>query len=958
MNFLKYFLAVLITITLIIPCASEDWLQFKFDNRNSGDVPGRSVKTPLGLLGAIPLTDAVFTAPVISDGFVYVVDGSGLAHCIEISTMTVKWTHRPRGGNANCNNTSSPAIIDNYLHYGTMSGAYYVLNKTTGELVKEIQTGDPIFTSPVVDSGRVYFASLGMRVYALEPNGETAWTLDYVKEKIANVSSDDRWDGMGKAQGASLSSILCARDILVHQKKIILPSGPYTTIVGIEDMGTSGKVFWENKTRRNTFAISMNEMGLIYRQWTILDNESSVDFFGIGNMLDYPPSVVGTSTNTSCDRTLGFSSVSPRGLDVYRCAPQDSFGFCRHSGGKIQKLGGFPSISSPILLDNVGVYGALDGKLYVVPLSGSGNIWSFKTAFDEPITAPAAVCDGKIFFGCEDGYLYILGEGGNASLPAKDLEVWKIRGALSSSYSDPKYNWYSTFSNFANTNSTTLDQDVKTPFKLKWIRRYDGSIKHHPVSCGGGRMYTHTSEGQIFAVEQETGRQLWRRYWPGVTVSYTGPGYYQEKVLVPQGGKKQSMVRCLNAANGDLIWEAKISGSPCWNREQPPVCYKNLAIYMYGTGNYTSDWLCYDKPLYAKTDKPMICAWDIETGDTVWLKDFSDIGHGGDNAGLILMGDTLYYSAFFGTINSPVVPMGLTAAMNPMTGDTFWTTTKYSNRGGGTTLSGRDGRIYLAGRNSPYGGEGNAQVVCLDAKNGSFIWESAKMNSAIYAPTIGSDFILIHSQKSQAYVIDIGTGRTRFNFAGSYHCMPFAVTTGYMFACNLDAFEGTANSTKIVFSAGRIDPSQCASPIISNGRLFYTGHGGGMQLSFVSGQEASNHSYAWEPSGIRGNLSQSMINYASLKKSYPNPFRSSVKIPFNIGYSVPDYQSRDISIRIYDVQSRLVRELKPRPQSSGENFLIWDGCDQNHRRAPSGIYYYQLAVDNRIMGIKEGVLLK
>jgi len=54
------------------------------------------------------------------------------------------------------------------------------------------------------------------------------------------------------------------------------------------------------------------------------------------------------------------------------------------------------------------------------------------------------------------------------------------------------------------------------------MRRYEGTFKHIPV-CGGGRMYTHTSEGQIFAVEQETGRLLWRRYCPESTFSFTAP---------------------------------------------------------------------------------------------------------------------------------------------------------------------------------------------------------------------------------------------------------------------------------------------------------------------------------------------------------------------------------------------------------------------------------------------------
>ena len=42
----------------------EAWLQFKFDARHSGDASERRVETPLGLIGAVPFSDSIFTAPV------------------------------------------------------------------------------------------------------------------------------------------------------------------------------------------------------------------------------------------------------------------------------------------------------------------------------------------------------------------------------------------------------------------------------------------------------------------------------------------------------------------------------------------------------------------------------------------------------------------------------------------------------------------------------------------------------------------------------------------------------------------------------------------------------------------------------------------------------------------------------------------------------------------------------
>ena len=134
----KTIIALLIILSLTLTAnatADEDWLQFKYDSRHSGNVPDRSVTTPLGLLGAVPLTDAVFTAPVIDNGRVYVVDGSGAVFCIDTSTFKVLWKFDTGADKANCNNVSSPAISGRYLHVGTMLGYYFVLDKNNGNIV-------------------------------------------------------------------------------------------------------------------------------------------------------------------------------------------------------------------------------------------------------------------------------------------------------------------------------------------------------------------------------------------------------------------------------------------------------------------------------------------------------------------------------------------------------------------------------------------------------------------------------------------------------------------------------------------------------------------------------------------------------------------------------------------------------------------------------------------------------
>ena len=49
-------------------------------------------------------------------------------------------------------------------------------------------------------------------------------------------------------------------------------------------------------------------------------------------------------------------------------------------------------------------------------------------------------------------------------------------------------------------------------------------------------------------------------------------------------------------------------------------------------------------------------------------------------------------------------------------------------------------------------------------------------------------------------------------------------------------------SPKLLATGPRLDPSECIGAVVSNGRIYYTGQGGGLQASQVWGDEASGES--------------------------------------------------------------------------------------------------------------------
>ncbi len=152
--------SVILMCVLLRPADAAEWPQLQGNALRSGNVPRTAIKPPLGLVAAIPLTDGLYASPVVSDGKVFVMDGSGVVFAIDAGTRKVLWKFATEGGAGNCNNVAAPAVVGNYLHLGTTAGYYYVLNKDTGAVVNTIDCREPIFSAPAVGDDRVYFATL------------------------------------------------------------------------------------------------------------------------------------------------------------------------------------------------------------------------------------------------------------------------------------------------------------------------------------------------------------------------------------------------------------------------------------------------------------------------------------------------------------------------------------------------------------------------------------------------------------------------------------------------------------------------------------------------------------------------------------------------------------------------------------------------------------------------------
>jgi DNA-binding beta-propeller fold protein YncE len=78
------------------------------------------------------------------------------------------------------------------------------------------------------------------------------------------------------------------------------------------------------------------------------------------------------------------------------------------------------------------------------------------------------------------------------------------------------------------------------------------------------------------------------------------------------------------------------------------------------------------------------------------------------------------------------------------------------------------------------------------------------------------------------------------------------------------------------------------------------------------------------------------ISATRLEPNYPNPFNPETSIPFTL--------ERDgrVTLRLYDVNGRVVATLTDGPMTAGEHVVRWNGRDARGGMAPSGVYFARL----------------
>jgi hypothetical protein len=88
---------------------------------------------------------------------------------------------------------------------------------------------------------------------------------------------------------------------------------------------------------------------------------------------------------------------------------------------------------------------------------------------------------------------------------------------------------------------------------------------------------------------------------------------------------------------------------------------------------------------------------------------------------------------------------------------------------------------------------------------------------------------------------------------------------------------------------------------------------------------------------------ETVIHSCQLQQNFPNPFNASTTISFDI--------SKDVTVRleIYTVTGQLIKTILDKELTAGSYRFVWNGDDNDNSPVASGVYLYQLKINDSIM---------
>jgi outer membrane protein assembly factor BamB len=583
----------LCTALLLHPSSLQatDWPQFMRTSQHTGDASDESLTLPLRLAAQIKLGDAIMTSPAVVGGLVYVVDQMGTAYCIEPASGRIVWKAAPDGAAAMGSNTSSPCVAKGRVYYGTTAGTLHILDAKDGKVVKTLNVGAPVVSAPTFANDSIYFQALDAILRCLDLDGNERWKWGHYARYQEPRELSKKLENERGHPGSYDRPHYGGGDVAVSGKRVLTSFG--WDCACIEDAGSEAKLLWCNRAptgRDGSSPMSSSISGdWVYNAGMGADGHLALTRLSLND---------GQRAKDSANRQVpAWFTPAIRGTAV--AFGKNSITLLDHAAGKA--LASWQDDTEPaafatshVLAKTHLVAVTLQGAVIVVDLEAKPGAkpFRFKTPNGKAIGSSPSIADNRIYFGCDDGYFYVLGPQG--------------------------------------------DPDLKPPLRVRWASRGYGHFLS-PCIATEEDLISVTFRGLVTCQEQATGRMRWRVQLPGREIA-TSAGLLAAngKLFVPRPpyGSTEGAFFCLDLRDGRSLWSAEIGGRYIWERAAPVLAEGRVAFGSAQKGT---------------PQGTLIQAWEADSGKPAWKVELNVAGNRSGSIGGCTDGKVMYFTAGAGS---------------------------------------------------------------------------------------------------------------------------------------------------------------------------------------------------------------------------------------------------------------------------------------------------------------------
>ncbi len=319
---------------------------------------------------------------------------------------------------------------------------------------------------------------------------------------------------------------------------------------------------------------------------------------------------------------------------------------------------------------------------------------------------------------------------------------------------------------------------------LKWELPADDGVRSTPAIVDG-RVYVGTLSGDLYCLELENGKELWKYQSLIPTNPRTFIPGFSSPVTVTANrvfcGDEDGILHCLDRETGKPVWkhnaEGLIVGAATVIGDR--VIFGSHRNYLLGVSLETGE------KLWEFDAKGPVNGTQAFSGETTFVSGCSEPllyavnSRTGEQEQTVPIGDMLIATPalvdgilYFGTAEGKIMAVDWTA------GATVWKKESRQGREMHSSPAVTDDRVVIGGRDK--------LLYCFGRENGDEVWTFATRAGNDNSPVIAGERVYFGSGDKNVYAVDLATGKATwtFNSGSSFGESSPAIAEKHLVICN------------------------------------------------------------------------------------------------------------------------------------------------------------------------------